>query len=60
MVVSDLQSKAVKYETKLAQCEEWARQAPAGPQRAFFEVLAGYYRELATDFRQVLAKRIAA
>jgi hypothetical protein len=59
-MVSDLQSKAVKYETKLAQCEEWARQAPDGPQRAFFEVLARYYRELATDFRHVLAKRATA
>ncbi len=57
---NDLQSKAEKYENKLIQCEEWARQAPEGPQRAFFEVLAGYYRELATDFRQILAKRTAA
>jgi hypothetical protein len=57
---TDLQAKAEKYETKLAQCEEWARQAPEGPQRAFFEVLAEYYRELATSFRQVLAKRNAA
>jgi hypothetical protein len=56
----DLQMKVAKYETKVAQCEEWARQAPEGPQRVFHEVLAEYYRELATDFRHVLAKRDAA
>jgi hypothetical protein len=56
----DLQAKLEKYETKLAQCEEWARQAPVGPQRTFFEVLAGYYRELATDFRKIQEKRKAA
>jgi hypothetical protein len=26
----DLQAKAEKYETKAAQCEEWARQATEG------------------------------
>ena len=57
---TDLQAKVAKYETKVAQCEEWARQAPEGPQRVFHEVLAQYYRELATDFRHVLAKREAA
>jgi hypothetical protein len=57
---TDLQSKVEKYETKLAKCEEWARQAPEGPQRNFYEVLAQYYRELATNFRQVFEKRKAA
>jgi hypothetical protein len=56
----DLQSKAEKYETNVTQCEEWARKAPDGPQRIFHEVLAGYYRELATDFRQILEKRKTA
>ena len=32
---TDLQAKAEKYETKTAQCEEWARQATEGPERAF-------------------------
>jgi hypothetical protein len=59
-MVTDLQTKVQKYEAKVAQCEEWARQAPDGPQRAFYEVLAQYYGELAMDFRQVLAKRKAA
>lgn len=53
----DLKAKAEKYESKVAQCEEWARQAPDGAQRAFYKVLADYYGNLATDFRQVLAKR---
>jgi hypothetical protein len=60
MVVSDLETKVEKYENKVAQCKEWARQAADGPQRALYEVLAGYYDELAADFRHVLAKRKAA
>jgi hypothetical protein len=56
-VVTDLQTKVQKYETKAAQCEESARQAPDERERAFYEVLAGYYSGLATDFRQVIAKR---
>jgi hypothetical protein len=59
-MVDELQTKVEKYEGKAARCQEWAQQAKAGSQRAFFEVLAGYYGELATDFRQVIAKRTAA
>lgn len=59
-VGTDLQTKVEKYETKAAQCEEWARQATEGPQRTFFEVLANYYGELATNFRQVMEKRKVA
>ena len=59
-MVTDLQTKVEKYETKIAQCEEWARQAPDGAQRAFYKVLAEYYGELAREFRQVLARRKAA
>lgn len=59
-VGTDLQIKVEKYETKAAQCKEWARQAPDGGQRAFYEGLADYYGELATDFRQVIEKRKAA
>ena len=58
-VVTDLQTKVQKYETKAAECEEHARQASDGPQRAFYEVLAHYYGEVATDFRQVIEKRKA-
>ena len=56
----DLQAKAQKYETKAAQCEERARQATGRPEQAFYEVLAHYYGEVATDFRQVIEKRKAA
>ena len=59
-MVTDLQTKVEKYELKAAQCEEWVRQATEGPQRAFFQVLADYYGELATNFRQVIEKRKAA
>ncbi len=57
---TDLQGKVEKYETKTAQCKEWARQAPDGAQRAFYEGLADYYGELAAEFRQVIEKRKAA
>jgi len=59
-MVTDLQTKVQRYETKAAQCEEQARQATDGPERAFYEVLAHYYGEVATDFRQVIEKRKAA
>jgi hypothetical protein len=57
---ADLQTKVEKYEGKAAKCQEWARQAAEGPQRALYEVLANYYGGLAADFRQVIAKRKAA
>jgi hypothetical protein len=57
---ADLQTKVEKYEGKAAKCKEWAEQAKEGPQRALYEVLAGYYGDLATDFRQVIAKRTVA
>jgi hypothetical protein len=57
---SDLQTKLERYEIKAAKCKESAQQAADGPQKVFFEVLADYYGELATDFRQVMAKRNAA
>lgn len=56
----ELQWKAEKYEAKVAQCKDWAKQAAEGPQRAFFETLADYYEGLAADFRQTIAKRTAA
>jgi hypothetical protein len=59
-MLTDLQTKVEKYETKAAQCEQWIRQATEGPQRAFYEVLANYYGELATNFRQVIEKRKTA
>ncbi len=58
--MTDLETKAEKYKTKAAQCEEWALQAPVGAQRDLYEVLARYYGELATNFRQVIEKRKAA
>ena len=53
----DLEAKAEKYESKTAQCKEWARQATDGYQRNFYEELAGYYGQVAEDFRQVIAKQ---
>jgi hypothetical protein len=59
-MMTDLQTRVQKYEIKAAQCEEWVRQATDAPQRAFYEVLAGYYAELAKDFRKVIEKRKSA
>jgi hypothetical protein len=59
-MVTDLKTKVEKYESKAAHCKESAQQAMAGPQRAIYEVLAGYYSGLAMDFRQVIEKRSAS
>ena len=59
-MMTDLQTKVEKYETKAAQCKEWVRQATDAPQRALYEVLANYYAGLATDFQKVLEKRKVA
>lgn len=59
-MVTDLRTKAEKYESKAAHCKVSAQQAVAGPQRAIYEVLAGYYSGLAMDFRQVIEKRSAS
>jgi hypothetical protein len=56
-VLSDLQSKLEKYERKAAQYEKMAQQAIEGPDRTFYQGLASYSDELATKFRQVIAKR---
>jgi hypothetical protein len=53
----DLEAKAEKYEGKTSQCKEWARQATDEYLRNFYEELAGYYGQVAEDFRQVIAKR---
>jgi hypothetical protein len=58
--VTDLQTKVQVYETKAAKCEERARQAGEGHQRAFYAELAHYYGTVATDFRQVIEKRKVA
>jgi hypothetical protein len=55
-MLTDLMIKAEKYESKAARCQQSAR-AMAGPERAIYEVLAGYYSGLALDFRQVIERR---
>ena len=59
-MLSDLQTKLEKYERKAAQYEKSAQQASDGPERAFYQELARYCDELATQFRQVIAKRTGA
>jgi hypothetical protein len=59
-VLSDLKAKLEKYERKAAQYEKAAQQATNGPEHAFYQGLARYCDELATNFRQVIAKRTDA
>ncbi len=59
-MLSDLQTKLEKYERKAARYEKAAQEAIEGPERAFYQGLARYCDELATKFRQVIAKRSEA
>jgi hypothetical protein len=59
-VPNDLQTKLEKYERKAAHYQKAAQQAAEGPQRAFYQGLALYCDELATKFREVIAKRSGA
>jgi len=59
-VLTDLQGKLEKYERKAAEYGRAAEKATDGPQRAFYEGLAHYCDELATKFREVIAKRSEA
>jgi hypothetical protein len=56
----DFQAKVEKYEGKAAKCKEAALKSAEGAQRTMYEVLAGYYDGLATDFRQAIEKRTVA
>jgi hypothetical protein len=56
-VSSDLQAKLEKYERKAAQYDKAAREAKGEADRAFYQGLARYTDDLATKFRQVIAKR---
>ncbi len=58
-MLTDLQSKLEKYESKAAHCARAAQEATSEPTREFYEGLAHYYAELATDFRWVIAKQTA-
>jgi hypothetical protein len=56
-VLSDLQVKLEKYERKTELYEKSAQQATSEADRAFYQGLARYTDDLATKFRQVIAKR---
>ena len=60
VVVTDLQTKVEKYESRASRCGEQARAATDKAQQTFYEVLAGYYSSLATDFRKIIEKRTVA
>jgi hypothetical protein len=57
---TDFQAKVEKYEGKAAKYREAALKAAEGAHRNMCEVLARYYGELATDFRQAVEKRTTA
>jgi hypothetical protein len=54
---NDLEGKLEKYESKAVQCRKAAQEAIGNSGREFYEGLARYYAQLATDFRQILEKR---
>jgi len=56
-VSSDLQAKLEKYERKAAQYGKAAQESKSEADRAFYQGLARYTDDLATKFRQVIAKR---
>jgi hypothetical protein len=56
-VLNDLQAKLEKYERKAAQYKKAAQEAKGEADRAFYQGLARYTDDLATKFRQVIAKR---
>lgn len=56
-MLNDLQAKLDKYERKAANYEKAAQEATSGADRAFYQALARYTDDLATKFRQVIAKR---
>jgi hypothetical protein len=60
MVVAELKTKVEKYQTKASRCEQQAQAATDKAEQTFYEVLAGYYGSLATDFRKILEKRVIA
>jgi hypothetical protein len=53
----DLKTKLEKYERKAAQYEKAAQQAASEANRAFYKGLACYCDDLASKFREVIAKR---
>ena len=56
-VANDLQTKLEKYERKAANYKNAADQAKTRADRALYQGLAGYCDDLATQFREVIAKR---
>jgi len=56
-MLNDLQEKLEKYERKAAQYEKAAQEAASNANRAFYEGLAAYCDDLASTFREVIAKR---
>ena len=60
VVVTDLQTKVEKYEARATRCQEQAQAATDKAQQNFYEVLAGYYSGLATDFRKIIERRTVA
>jgi len=53
----DLQSKLEKYERKAANYERAAQASASEANRAFYKGLACYCDDLASKFREVIAKR---
>jgi hypothetical protein len=59
-VEAELKTTVEKYESRASRFEQQAREATDKAEQAIYEVLAGYYGSLATDFRKILEKRVVA
>jgi hypothetical protein len=58
--MEDFESKLEKYMARAAKCEEQAREATDPARQDFYDVLARYFRSLANDFKEIIAKRKTA
>ena len=57
MMSNDLQTKLEKYERKAAHYGRAAEEAASNANREFYRGLASYCDDLASQFREVIAKR---
>ena len=60
VVTANLHTKARNTKRERPAARSRRRRQPEKAQQTFYEVLAGYYSGLATDFRKVIEKRTVA
>ena len=58
--MEDFESKLEKYMTRAAECERQAKESTDPTRADFYQVLGRYFRNLANDFKEIIAKRKSA